>query len=286
VGIGARVYDRRLVASRERAPSAAALEAASAPRDESPLSRTRQAPPTLDDRDTRQLTPFILAAAAAVGFAFLLMELTWYRVLSPLLGGSSYTFGLILAVALLGIGIGGLLYTLRDSSRPAMLSAFAFTCALEAAFIALPYVLGDRVALFALFMRPMGTVGLVGHTLAWSMVTMVVVLPAAIVAGYQFPLLIALLGRAKNDLGKDVGRAYAFNTLGAIFGSLAGGFVLFPQLGALGAWKLTVWLLVLLGAATLWLHVQVEGTRRVVYVPAIIVVVTLALLHTAVGPTA
>ena len=38
------------------------------------------------------------------------MELVWYRMLGPLLGGSSYTFGLILAVALLGIGLGGLLY--------------------------------------------------------------------------------------------------------------------------------------------------------------------------------
>ena len=46
-------------------------------------------------------------AAALVGFAFLLMELVWYRMLGPLLGGSSYTFGLILAVALLGIGLGG-----------------------------------------------------------------------------------------------------------------------------------------------------------------------------------
>src|SRR5436305_1366151 len=56
-------------------------------------------------------------AAALVGFAFLLMELVWYRMLGPLLGGSSYTFGLILAVALLGIGLGGLLYGLGEGER-------------------------------------------------------------------------------------------------------------------------------------------------------------------------
>ena len=50
----------------------------------------------------------VLVAAAVVGFAFLLMELVWYRMLAPLLGGSTYTFGLILAVALAGIGAGGL----------------------------------------------------------------------------------------------------------------------------------------------------------------------------------
>ena len=44
--------------------------------------------------------PFVLVASAVVGFAFFLMELVWYRMLSPVLGGSTYTFGLILAVPL------------------------------------------------------------------------------------------------------------------------------------------------------------------------------------------
>ena len=35
----------------------------------------------------------VCVAAGGVGFAFLLMELVWYRMLAPLLGGSSYTFG-------------------------------------------------------------------------------------------------------------------------------------------------------------------------------------------------
>ena len=45
---------------------------------------------------------FVLAACGIVGFAFFLLELVWYRMLSPLLGGSVFTFGLILATALLG----------------------------------------------------------------------------------------------------------------------------------------------------------------------------------------
>ena len=63
---------------------------------------------------------FLLIASATVGFAFFLMELVWYRLLAPLLGGSVFTFGLVLAVALAGIGLGGLLYALvrRATSRP------------------------------------------------------------------------------------------------------------------------------------------------------------------------
>src|SRR5256885_1810771 len=74
----------------------------------------------------------VLVAAAAVGFAFLLMELVWYRMLTPLLGGSTYTFGLILTVALAGIGAGGLVYGAGAPARRPTLVGFATTCVLEA----------------------------------------------------------------------------------------------------------------------------------------------------------
>ena len=70
-------------------------------------------------------SPLVVYAAAAVfGFAFLFLELVWYRMLAPVLGGSTFTFGLILGVALAGIGIGGYLYTLRGRDRPATMSLF------------------------------------------------------------------------------------------------------------------------------------------------------------------
>ena len=58
-----------------------------------------------------------------MGFAFFLLELVWYRMLSPLLGGSVFTFGLILATALLGIAAGGLAYALFGRDRPARRSS-------------------------------------------------------------------------------------------------------------------------------------------------------------------
>src|SRR5690606_30758538 len=61
---------------------------------------------------------FVLIAAGVTGFAFLLLELVWYRMLSPLLGGSTYTFGLILTIALLGIGLGGFVYTAVPRRTP------------------------------------------------------------------------------------------------------------------------------------------------------------------------
>ena len=81
------------------------------------------------------------------------------------------------------------------------------------------------------------------------LITTLVVLPPALVAGYQFPALIALFGRGREAVGTHVGRAYAANAAGAILGSLAGGFGLLPWLSATGAWRLVSVVLLLLGAA-------------------------------------
>ena len=226
-------------------------------------------------------------SAAVVGFAFFLMELVWYRMLAPLLGGTVFTFGLILVVALLGIGIGGALYAVRGASRRGAptASAFAYTCALEAICIAVPYALGDRLALLALMLRPVGSLGFGGFVLGWSLVTAIVVLPAAIIAGFQFPLLIGLLGRGRENVAVDVGRAYAWNTAGAIAGALAGGFGLIPLLSARGCWRLTAGLVAAWGVVTMLYAANVDGRWRKLGIAAALSAGVLLLLR-ADGPTA
>ena len=198
-------------------------------------------------------------AAAIVGFAFLLMELVWYRMLAPLLGGSTFTFGLILAIALLGIGLGGATYAFWSGNRQATAGGFALTCALEALAIAIPFALGDRLAVQELYLRSLGALGFGGFVLAWTIVTFIVVFPPAFIAGIQFPLLISLLGRGEENVGTDVGAAYAWNTGGAIAGSLAGGFGLLPLLTAPGAWRLVVVLLAALSLIASWRAIPIAA---------------------------
>ena len=194
---------------------------------------------------------WILAAAALTGFVFLLMELVWYRMLAPLLGGSTFTFGLILAIALLGIGLGGAAYSFWGGGGRATVGGFALTYSLQAAAVALPFALGDRLAILANLLRSLGTIGFQGHVISWTLLTMIVVFPAAFIAGVQFPLLISLLGRGQEDVGRQVGLAYAWNTAGAIAGSLTGGFGILPLLTAPGTWRAGVILLALLAIAAM-----------------------------------
>jgi spermidine synthase len=191
-------------------------------------------------------------AAALTGFVFFIMELAWYRMLGPILGGTTYTFGLILAVALLGIGIGGWGYSMRRPSSPATPELFALTVALEALFMAIPFALGDRLAVLAALLNPIGAMGLPAQAMGWAVIAGVVVFPAAAVSGFQFPLLISLLGRGEARVASDTGFVYAWNTAGSIAGAIAGGFGFIHFFSATGVWKGSVGLLCLLCLAVLW----------------------------------
>jgi spermidine synthase len=198
----------------------------------------------------------IYAASAIAGFAFLLMELVWYRMLSPILGGTAYMFGLVLAIALLGIGIGGTAYAIFRRGV-ATTGGFAVTCSFEALAIAAPFALGDRLAIFTANLQTFGQqTGFAGHVLGWTIVTFVVVFPSAFIAGVQFPLLIGLLGRGRESVGRHIGAAYAWNTAGAIAGAIAGGFGLLPILSAPTIWRLVAFMLALLATAALFFAIR------------------------------
>ncbi|MEN8136013.1 MAG: fused MFS/spermidine synthase [Thermodesulfobacteriota bacterium] len=232
-----------------------------------------------DAAQTPTIPPaYVYGATCLAGFCFFYMELVWYRMLTSLLGGTTYTMGIILAVALLGLAIGSWGYGLRRYTVISRLSIMAMICGLEALFMAVPFALGDRIAVLTSLLRPIGTVGLAGYAVGWLVITMIVVLPASIAAGYQFPLLIGLKGQGRQKVGQETGQIYAWNTLGAIAGSLIGGIVLLPLLGAIPSWQLNVFLLCLLAGVSISLSIRHEGRRIFLLLPGSIAVLALLLL--------
>ncbi|MFH2000751.1 MAG: fused MFS/spermidine synthase, partial [Planctomycetota bacterium] len=60
---------------------------------------------------------------------------------------------------------------------------------------------------------------------------LMLILPPTVIMGYLFPMIVSLYASQKAKLGSQVGRVVAINTLGAIVGSIASGFVLIPLCG-------------------------------------------------------
>ncbi len=223
--------------------------------------------------------------AALAGLAFGLLELVWYRMLAPLLGGSTYTFGLILALVLGGVGIGAVVFgSARRGHRPT-LATLALVSALEALVALAPLAAGDRLAELAIATRALGDGGFPRLVGVWLGIAALAVLPTAIVSGYQFPLFVALAGEGDRDAGRESGHVFAWNSAGNLLGALGGGLVLIPFAGALAAWRIAVAVLAVLAVACA-ATTRGGGSARWPTWAALAVVALVAVLAVAPGPTA
>ena len=172
-----------------------------------------------------------LCGAAGVGFVFFLMELVWYRLLGPLLGGTTYTFGLILCVALAGIGLGSAAYA-RFFHTPRYPSSLAGVCGLEALLMAFPLAMGDRLALWTAELHAANSGRFSDEVWGWAAIAALVILPAALVSGWEFPADHRPARPGQRPIGQAGGPGGGLEHRRGDCGSLAGGFGLLPLLSA------------------------------------------------------
>jgi spermidine synthase len=199
------------------------------------------------------LTPLqrrlVLAAFALSGALSMVYELGWTRRLATLLGSSVYSFAIILATFLAGLGIGSLLAAplqrLARNPLRALAVALDATGIAALAGTALLHRIPDllRALLVARERNPQailaGEIGLVA----------LVLLPAALLLGIVFPLAARALHRAEEGGGHAIGNAYAINTVGTVLGAAGAGLFLLPTLGSIRTLDAAAWTHVALGAS-------------------------------------
>ena len=166
------------------------------------------------------------------------MEIVWFRHFTLLLGGFRAVFSVLLTVILVGIGagslLGGLLY--RRTARPAQ-----WLMAVQGLFVAatligltttdVPTIVATANALAPGSSAPSGLLGaLLELRLNATPMLFEVGLPALLM-GLTFPLANAVIQRAEQFVGRRAGLLYLANTVGAVCGSLAAGFLLLPNVG-------------------------------------------------------
>ena len=182
----------------------------------------------------------VFAVTALSGFSALGAEVIWTRLLSLTLGPTVYTFSLILAVFLAGLGIGsalvpGLLARYRGHARG--LLAASQLLLLGGIWWA-GYLIADRL--------PRWNRETSVHAEPWRgflfdlACSAAALLPAAVLWGASFPLAVRSALREGEDSGHVTGEIYAANTAGAIAGALLFSLVMIPWLGSQDSGRLLV----------------------------------------------
>ena len=213
-----------------------------------------------------------VALYAASGFSALSLELLWFRLVEVAVKSTAFTFGTVLALYLLGAGLGSVIMAglVRRITRP--LSAFllcqclllAWAGGIVVILVALPLESPLLRAFVAFWREPSGGFILPGSGNLPRLFNLYLLLPAAlfgpptILMGASFPILHRAVQDDPRTSGQKAGLLQAANLGGCILGSLGIGLLGLRFLGTTGTFRLLMGLglgLALLGFRT--------GPRRV-----------------------
>ena len=150
------------------------------------------------------------------GLVSLALEVLWTRMMLQATGSSIYVFVAVVAVFLIGIAAGSLVYERQKQTAPS------------------PATLGALLAVAAaLSLVPLFVSNLGGPPLL--PLAVVCIVPVTGVLGFTFPLTVRLFVESAEQASRGVGLVYAANTAGCVAGTVLAGFVLIPALGTSAA---------------------------------------------------
>jgi spermidine synthase len=184
----------------------------------------------------------------------------WTRLLALLLGATVYTFAIILAVYLLGLGIGSVLGSLAARSAANPRAALGWCQLATVACVAWSAVMLTRSL-------PYWPINVSISRGVWFNFQLDLVralwaiLPAPILWGASFPLALAAVARPGRDPGRVVGAVYAANTLGAIAGALGASLLLIAWVGTQRAQQMIMAAAALAGLLLLVPPLVAAGSR-------------------------
>ena len=189
--------------------------------------------------------PVLACAAAAIsGFAALVYEVAWTRLLALVIGPTTYAFATMAAAFISGLAIGSALGSrlARRVERPAVwLAAMLVTSAVAAGGAA--WVTATRMPLVVAAQVADPAAAFTNVVMTQALGTALLLLPMTLALGATFPLALAVAGGrlrasdaspaqgSSSRVGRDAARVYTANTVGAIAGALTAGFALVPALG-------------------------------------------------------
>jgi spermidine synthase len=173
----------------------------------------------------------MLVGYALSGFAALVYEIAWFRVLSLLIGSTVYAFSLMLTAFVLGIAIGSMVFArFVDRIKNPMQALFIIQLGIGgSALVFVPFVDQLPFMVTGVLARSIDTFWAL-QAVQLSLCMGIMLIPTTLM-GAAFPLASRIYNQASENVGRTVGNVYGANTVGNILGSFIGGFILIPMIG-------------------------------------------------------
>lgn len=174
---------------------------------------------------------FWLFAAFVSGFVTIGTQVAWTRILTMVIGSSTYAFSIVVALFLIGLSAGA--YLVGRGNHAGKLRRTMVNVEIATAitlFLSLFVINFMPHALVTLGLRLQ--ISSWGGLLALQIATasLLILLPAFLM-GTVMPLVLVWASNIPGlDSVRQVGRSYAVNTIGAIAGAFGAGFILIPKL--------------------------------------------------------
>jgi spermidine synthase len=177
---------------------------------------------------------------AVSGFCAMAYQVFWTKLITLLIGPTTYSFTLVVSTFIIGLSAGSIIFGwLGDKIKRVFLLLILTQIAASGSALLVSHFLGNNQFLFSkliyTYQDKFGTMILVQ-----SLVLFAILIGPTLFLGAAFPLVSRIYARSLSMLGKSIGVAYAVNTIGAILGSFVAGFILIPFLGKENGLKLVI----------------------------------------------
>jgi len=172
------------------------------------------------------------AAIFLSGFSALVYQLIWVRLLGLVFGVSSFAVATVVAVFLLGLGLGSYFFGKwsERTENPLRIYMYVEICIAVASLAS--YVIIDFLPVYRyLYESAYNSLDFYGLSVVRLLLSVVVLLPPVFLIGGTMPLISKYFLTASTTFGSGFSKIYYLNTLGAFAGALLTGFVLVQYLG-------------------------------------------------------
>lgn len=225
----------------------------------------KKTPRSPESEAERWQITIVIAGFAVSGFVALSYEVIWSRVLSLIIGSSVYAFSIMLTTFLVGLAAGATFASrvVDRIHRPVRMFALIEVLVGVTSLVG-AYLFNDLPFVFVQLYRWVDSSAFGLLLFARFLIASFVMIVPTFLLGALFPLVVRIISSRKlaRATGRTVGDAYAANTVGAIIGSFASGFILVPWLGLLGSLRLCVALNFLVAAAAFSASARRPAAKR------------------------